>query len=215
MKKLIGFLAGLIIIVLMCGAMFLAGAIFDTGEKTTIEPYFFQKNNIPAYRPGVPATPADLGENSPAENKMLNMLITKYVTEYLYITPNLTETQQRIEGKTSLRIMSTMDVFNTWVNKIAPEIRDMADDGVLRIVNVNNIVKDKDYWIVEYELNTWYKPNDMSETPTKTQGIIYMTFRYEVGLRQNMGTENVTDYLEQGNDPAAAFKFLVTNMVLQ
>ena len=54
MKKLIMFLSGLMLMVLMCGALVLAGFIYDTGSKTTIDTYFFQPDDNAIRRPGVP-----------------------------------------------------------------------------------------------------------------------------------------------------------------
>ena len=48
MKKWMLILLGFILLVVMCGTLMLASAIYDSGNKTAIDAYFFQ--NTPLYR---------------------------------------------------------------------------------------------------------------------------------------------------------------------
>ena len=206
MKKLIMFLSGLLLMVLMCGALVLTGVIYDTGAKTTINTYFFQPDDNAIRRPGVPVSDLTLGAD-----KMRERLIAKYITEYFYVTPDMS---RRREGRTSLRRMSLRDVFNTWLQKVAPEIEDLAKKRALRTVSLISVAPDTNnkYWIVNYELRTWRAPNNFASAPDVTRGTIYLGINYAPGMRDTVGKQSVEDYLESGGDPAAVFKFVVIDV---
>ena len=209
MKKLIMFLSGLLLMVLMCGALVLTGVIYDTGAKTTINTYFFQPDDNAIRRPGVPVSDLTLGAD-----KMRERLIAKYITEYFYVTPDMSDVTRRREGRTSLRRMSLRDVFNTWLQKVAPEIEDLAKNRALRTVSLISVTPDTNnkYWIVNYELRTWRAPNNFASAPDITRGTIYLGINYAPGMRDTVGKQSVEDYLESGGDPAAVFKFVVIDV---
>ena len=209
MKKLIMFLSGLLLMVLMCGALVLTGVIYDTGAKTTINTYFFQPDDNAIRRPGVPVSDLTLGAD-----KMRERLIAKYITEYFYVTPDMSDVTRRREGRTSLRRMSLRDVFNTWLQKVAPEIEDLAKKRALRTVSLISVAPDTNnkYWIVNYELRTWRAPNNFASAPDVTRGTIYLGINYAPGMRDKVGKQSVEDYLESGGDPAAVFKFVVIDV---
>ena len=69
------------------------------------------------------------------------------------------------------------------------------------------------YWIVNYELKTWEKPNDFSVAPTITRGTLYMDIYYEPGLRKNVDMEILHNHLEEGGDPARVFDFKVNRII--
>ena len=209
MKTLIMFLSGLLLMVLMCGALVLTGVIYDTGAKTTINTYFFQPGDNAIRRPGVPVSDLTLGAD-----KMRERLIAKYITEYFYVTPDMSDVTRRREGRTSLRRMSLRDVFNTWLQKVAPEIEDLAKNRALRTVSLISVAPDTNnkYWIVNYELRTWRAPNNFASAPDVTRGTIYLGINYAPGMRDKVGKQSVEDYLESGGDPAAVFKFVVIDV---
>lgn len=209
MKKLIMFLSGLLLMVLMCGALVLTGVIYDTGAKTTVNTYFFQPDDNAIRRPGVPVSDLTLGAD-----KMRERLIAKYITEYFYVTPDMSDVTRRREGRTSLRRMSLRDVFNTWLQKVAPEIEDLAKKRALRTVSLISVAPDinNKYWIVNYELRTWRAPNNFASAPDVTRGTIYLGINYAPGMRDTVGKQSVEDYLESGGDPAAVFKFVVIDV---
>lgn len=190
------------------------GVIYDMGAKTMIEPKFFQTDNSHEDRPGVPAAPTDLGDN-----KMRDLLITKYVTELFYITPDNAETLRRITGKTSFRAMSSPTAFKKWQEVVAPEIEEASGKGVLRTVLVTGILPRKgsdNYWTVSYELKTWHAPNDFSVEPEITRDLIDLHVRYAPGLKSkdNLKGLTVTEYLENKNmEPSGVFNFQVEDIV--
>ncbi len=215
MKKLIMFLSGLILMVLMCGALVLSGFIYDAGNvfnkniNSANDVYFFQPDNNAIRRPGVPATDGVLGAD-----KMREMLIAKYITEYFYATPDISDITRRKDGTTSLYRMSARNVFNAWLQNVAPEIEDLAKSRALRTVSLVSVSPDASarYWVVEYELKTWTSPNDFAVMPETTRGTIYLGINYAPGMRDKMGKRSVEDYLESGGDPAAVFKFIVIDV---
>ncbi len=214
MKKLIMFLAGMMLMLLMCAALFMVGAIYNTGSKATIETFFFQPASEPSGRPGVPATYADLGDA-----QMRDMLIEKYITEFWHVVPDTADVLARMNGDTALARLSGKDAFMVWREKIAPEIQDMAEHNMLRTVSLISALPEpntKDYWRIEYELKTWNKSNDLSIEPEITRGIMYMYILYESGIREHtIQGIPIEQYLESGQDPVAIFKFGVLDVVLQ
>lgn len=203
MKKVLLFLAGLMLIVLVFCALGLSAAIYDTGGKATIEPYFFQPDDNYSRRPGVPATPADLGDAN-----MRDKLIAKYITEYFYVTPDMNAVSERMTAATSFRRMSTGAVFQKWLDTVAPQIEEMAKARMLRTVSVVNITPASDKYVrVEYELRTWQTPNDFSVPPVVTNDVLFLDVSYKSGMRDTVGNMTTNEYLESGGDPAAVFYF--------
>ena len=207
---------GLMLMLVMFAALFLSGEILDTNEKSITEAYFFQPDNNPNRRPGVPATAKDIGKEN-----MLVKLVDRYITEYFYVTPDMTEFNKRIDGKTVLGPgrLSTAEVFSAWKDNIAPEIQKMSENKMLRLVRVNSVdleTVDGNYWRVEYETITWPVPNDLSVVPDVDNGIVYLQITYEPGLRTavTIGGQSIEKYLESGGDPAGVFKFLVTDVII-
>lgn len=199
--------------VLTFGAMVLSAMIYDTGKKTTVETFFFQPNDYFTRRPGVPATAQDL-----SESKLRNMLVEKYLVEYLGITPDTDEITRRMAGKTALARMSGRRVFENWVQNVAPEIEKMAQAGVLRTVSLVNLTPEPgsaEYWRVEYETKTWTRPNDLSNSPEVEHGVFYMNIVFESKMREQIQGKSIEQYLESGGDPAAAFRFGILDLTTQ
>ncbi|MCM1294135.1 MAG: hypothetical protein NC311_01055 [Muribaculaceae bacterium] len=200
MKKLITFMAGVMLLVIMFIIMFFAGAIFDMAGKQSVETYFFQGNSFSDQRPGAPKTPKDLGDV-----KMFDMLVTKYVNDYFYVLPDMSNIEQRQSPRSALDIMSAPDVFAQWKDNIAPQITEMANAGMLRTVSVTGIQRYGDYHAVEYQLKTWHTPNDMDELPQIETGIIYLlvsdTPRVNDYIMENMHT-----VIERGRDLVIVFQ---------
>ena len=217
MKKTTVFLFGLLLIPIMLASLLVTGVIFNTGKKIDVETYFFQPSNTPLERPGVPASPKDLGKNA-----LLNMLISRYVTEYFYVIPDLSNVEARLKpnANSSLYLTSGKAVFEHWVQNIAPQIQEMAEQKMLRLVAIESIEKDpnaNDYWIVSYSLTTWNSPNNFVEKPTTVRDTIYMNIQYEPDIRLTITTNagekiSAETILESGQDPASVFKFRVLNI---
>lgn len=213
MKKLIMFLAGLMLLVLTFGALYLGGAIYDAGEKRSIDTFFFQPNNLSADRPGELLTAAEMGES-----RILNMLVDRYVTEYFYVIPDRENIARRTRSGSVLARLSGADVFRTWQNTVANEIQTMADRGTMRTAAVvGDILRPigSDYWQADYELRTWDAANDLSVAPRVTRGTIYMKIRYDSGLRDSIVDYGVHRYLDNGGDPAILFKFEVREVIVR
>ena len=215
MKSIIRFLSGFLLLAMVCGALVFAGFIYDTGNtfnentNSAQDVYFFQPDDNATRRPGVPVLDTVLGAS-----KMRDRLIAKYITEYFYVTPDMTEVTRRKEGDTALKRMSASGVFDTWLKNIAPEIEALAKSRALRIVSLLSVTADTNdgYWVVEYELKTWHTPNNFDVAPEITRGTIYLSIFYEPGMRDTVGGESVTEWLETGGDPAVAFRFGVIDV---
>ena len=226
MKRVTVFLLGIILIALTTMSIFLAGTIFDTGKKVDVETYFFQPGNTDLQRPGKPISPDAIGAN-----EMRDLLIKNYITEYFYVLPDVQDAKERLDGKYSLPRTSNVAVFEKWRENTGAEILKLAENNVLRTVNVLAIsqeMADSTYWRIDYELKTWKKPNDFSVPPEITTHVIYLNIAYKPGLRDEfdkivivdkngkkkyLEKMSVNDYLEGMNAPISVFKFRVDDVV--
>ena len=211
MRKLLGYLIGLLTMFGVFASLYLAGAIYNTGDRITIEPYFLRQGLLAADQVGNPQTLSDV-----QAKKLKVWLIQKYVYEYLYIEPGESNIEQRMAGDSTLAYMSTARAFEKWETGMARKIQEAARNGVRRTVYVyDEIIADpdnSDYLRVDYETKTWYKPNDMNEVPTVKRGTMYLNVEYTGKLYQQL--EEIQDALRNGIDPAVVFVFYVTDAII-
>lgn len=208
MKRLLNFFIGLLTMIAMFAMLCLVAVIYDTGDRSTVQAYFFRgRSDI-----GAPRSLSEIGER-----KVRDWLIQKFVTEYLYIIPDTDNINARINGTgTTLRLMSTSNVFDYWARTVAPKMRDLAANGVRRTVTVFDEIltsDSNDYLRVDYELKTWYKPNDMTEMPEITRGTMYLEL-VDTPVRLRSDIEGVRDWLVRRRDPSVVFSFRVQNVFM-
>lgn len=211
MKKLIMFLAGLILLALTGVAVYFAGGIFDAGQKQAVRTYFFQPNNLSSMRPGVPQTPEYMGES-----QFLNLLVRKYITEYFYAAPDAENIARRTSPNGALAQMSSSAVFEEWSNNEAEQIQKLAENKSMRMARVIDDVfqpNGSKYWVVNYELQTWEKPNDFNVVPTITRGTMYLDITYEPGIREGADVDAIHEYIKEGGDISSVFKFRVNQII--
>lgn len=192
-------------------AVYVAGAIYDTGTDQRVTPYFFQPNNLSERRPGIPQTPTDMGSG-----RFLDLLVRKYITEYFYATPDPENIAQRTGPNSVMARMSSANVFDTWRTGEATTIQKLAEDKSLRIVYVIDQIyqpRNSMYWVVNYELHTWRTPNDFSVVPEITRGTLYMDILYNPEMRPVHNIQEIHNYLENGGDPATVFQFRVNSII--
>ncbi len=216
MKKLMMFFGGLLLLATMGGMVFVAAAIYDSGEKQIVEPFFFQPDSLSSRRIGRPITPEELGVDI-----VRRRLIRRFVSEYFRVYPDVEDVKHRSDVMGALRRMSSNAVFAEWQDGPAQEIQQMAEKKMLRLVkwpdtpNNENIIKrpGSDYWEVHYELHTWDTPNDLSKSPTITPGVVFLQILEESGIPEGIIEDfGVHNFLDDGGDPAALFKFMVTSI---
>lgn len=212
MKRLIGFIIGLVTMLAVFAMIYVVGAIYDTGNKLTVEPYFFRTGMNALIQTDMPRSLTEIGER-----RIRDWLIQKYVTEYFYIVPDAENVARRTRGNDAIiRHMSSADVARNWERGEFQNIRNMASDGVMRKVHVfNEIFKptNSGYWHVDYELKTWYKPNDMNTTPEITRGTMYIKIQESNAVGQLYeNIDLVKKALMKGVDPALVFVFHVTDV---
>ena len=161
------------------------------------------------YQTNIPKPLSEIGER-----KLLDWLLQKYVVEFFYVIPSKDNIENRTvdnQYKSPIYAMSSSAGFGYWLKNVAPKLQDMAEHGVLQQVNVfDEIYKspNSDYWQVEYELKTWYKPNDMSENPTITRGTMYIRVNGYTGQIYDQ-LDEVRQALNNGIDPSLVFPFVV------
>lgn len=214
MKNLIKILAGVSLVALMCGALFLSSAIYETSNKATVETYFFQPDYSFDRRQSTPKALQDL-----SDDELRNMLLGKYLIEYFYVTPDVSDITRRMEKKGTLATMSSGKVFTDWLENIAPKIEEMAKNNMLRTVSLVSIEpqagSDK-YWRVEYELKTWTHPNDLAASPEVTRGVLFMEIEFRRRLREIYKKQGLAEQkLEEGGDPAPLFAFGIVDITTQ
>ncbi len=207
------FFAGIILLVLTFGTLYLTGAIYDASKENTVQPYFFQPNYLSELRPGKPLTAEEIGDS-----KFLDILIKKFVTEYFYVIPDSENVARRTLKTRSnpIYMMSSNSVFTNWLATEEPLIEKLAEKKAMRIAHViDEIYKptDGNYWIVNYELLTWEKPNDFDIKPTVSRGTLFLQIYYEPGIIPNVEMKEIHKYLEQGNDPVAIYNFKVNEVI--
>lgn len=214
MKKLLMFLAGLILISLMAGMVFVGAAIYNTESQRTIDTFFFQPADIADRRI---ANPKPIGALS--EFDLMYRLMDKFVTEYFYVVPDRNNIDARMQGgrDNSLYVMSEPPVFNTWLKTTATDISKLTAQKVMRwarVVNMEPETAGQGWWRVDYELITWEKPNDLSSDGKRSFGTMYVKIRFEPGIRDELREQpfNVGDFLENGGDPSLIFKFRVEQL---
>ena len=214
MKRLFGYIIGLATMLVMFATVYIASSIYDTSNKVVIEPYFMRVGLNAADLSGIPQPLADV-----QSSRLRDWLIQKFVYEYLYIEPVM-ENITRRTGEVArgfyapLAYMSTKEVFNKWKSDVVPKMSELAEDGVRRTVTVfGEILKptDSDYYRVDYETKTWYKPNDMTEEPVTNHGTMYLKIHYTGELWPGY-EDKVLEYLREGIDPAVAFVFKVQDV---
>lgn len=213
MKKILMFFTGVLLLVLVFGAIFLTGAIYDAGQRRVVDTYFFRPNNLSTDRPGELETASELGDT-----RMINMLISHYISEYFSVLPDGEYVQTHSAANGMLANTSSKNVFSYWKSSIAPEIQNMATKGMMRTVNVvGDITRpgNGDYWRADYELRTWQTPNNLATGPVVTKGTMFLRVSYEPGIRESVIKYGVRRRLSGGADPAGLFKFRVEEVVLK
>jgi len=217
-RKIIMFFFGLVLLALTVAMLFMASAVYDTGVRETISPYFFQTNELSVMRPGAPVRESEMGETA-----MREMLIKKYVTEYFYAIPDPNNVEQRTGSYSVMVRMSAPKVLEQWKKGEAIGIQSMSENHMMRTVAIDGEIykpSDSDYWVVPYVLNTWTKSNDMSVEPQITHGTLLMNVLYEPGIRET--TLDIGKYLKNSYnkfgaeyDPAIIFRFQVLDLERQ
>ena len=209
------FFGAFALIALTVVMLFLTSAIYDSANKASVDTFFFQRNLRSAERFGVPETDIKIGETA-----MREILIRKYVTEYFYVIPDAENIAQRTRADAPLSRISDTDVFIKWTNTTAEDIKRMANQKMMRTVQIDGEITkygNSNYWVVPYVLYTWTLPNDMNAKPVMTRGKLLMDVFYEPGLREvdvNSGNflkkyYNETDIMY---DPVQIFKFGVLHL---
>lgn len=201
------------LVALMVGALFLTGMIYDTRDKTTVDAFFFQPNNLFYQRPGELRPVNDL-----SPDQLRDMLLNKYITEFFYVTPDTADLANRLAGRNALPTLSSPQVFAYWQNNVAPEIEEMTNKRMLRtasLVSVTPVPGSDRYWRVEYELKTWEKPNNLALSPKITRGAMNMEIIYRQKLKDKLNGQPIVYHLESGKDPVAVFGFGIQDITIQ
>ena len=209
MKRLILFLLGVGLFGVSIGILYFTGGVYNAANDITIQPFVFQPNNLSSARIGVPMTIDQMSDSA-----IMDALVNRFITEYFYVTPDATDIARRIRRGSILSYLAAPSVFRDWVDNVAPELETMAGDRMLRTVRVASQIfkpNGSDYWTVGYELKTWDAPNDMTVEPVVTRGVLYLKIAFEKQLREQMhgAPFDVRQYLDNGGDPAAIFRFRV------
>lgn len=212
MKKIIMFFAGLILICLMFGMVVFGAAIYDTASQQTVDTFFFQPADLSSRRISAPASLDDL-----SDDKIREMLVDKFITEYFYVIPDLKNAEARLDGDIGLNRMVSAEVFKEWVETTGTEISEMAAEKKMRIARLvtMELPTDSDnWWTLTYELVTWPVPNDLSHEPEITRGTMYISLKFEPDIRPTMYGEpfDFGKFLENHGDPSLIFRFLVDDV---
>ncbi len=223
MKKIIVFLVGFLLCGLVLAQMFFTGAIYDAQNQIKINPFFFQPANISKDRVTNIIPASDLSQTEIKEK-----LIKKFIKELFYVLPDVENATARIEGidpetyllnekKPSwLNYVAMPDVLKMWQEQIAPEIKEMAEQNMLRTAIVKSIQTESTGLLrVNYELRTWQAANDMQTKPYVETKELLMYIGDENVSISTIETQNALIWLENGNDAARVFDgFVVKSLEL-
>ncbi len=209
MKKILGFFIGLLTMGAIFAVVCLTAIVHDTSDKVMVRPYFFRISQSI----GAPLSFSQVGER-----KVRDWLVQKYVTDYFYIIPNSVNMADRIKGDGNFVAMRSSEaVFKNWVKNVAPRMQELAEQGARRTVRVFDEIltsESNNYLRVDYELKTWYKPNDLSEVPTTERGTLYLELAESSDFQVFPYPDAVRNWLIHRGDPAAVFKFWVNNVIM-
>ena len=214
MKRIFGYIIGILSILVVFGMICVVSVIYDTNDKITVETYFFRTGLVANNQTDIPQTASQIGQG-----RLRDWLIQKFVKEYFYVVPDPADIALRTSKDYSvLKYMSSSNVFKEWEKSEFPNIRELASGGVMRTVRTfnNEIFKPEgsDYWRVDYELKTWYNPNNVNEEPTITRGTMYIRLYNEDAIGQiKEPFADVQKLLIDGVDPAFALRFMVTDVM--
>jgi len=207
MKRLIFFLAVLILIGLSGAAVYFSGLIFDATRKIDIDPYIFQPAELSQNRIG---RPVELERMS--DERVLEHLIERFVREYLNVIPDADDVTRRGGVHGPLRFMASRPVFENWNANVRPQLSQLASTGKLRRAHVTNLRTAGDFHVVTYDLIT-YNSNDIGGVPEiRRNREMQLRLRpFESGVRETFRGEpfDAGRHLRNGGDPAVIFKFLV------
>lgn len=207
MKKWLSFFLGGMLLVITFGTIIVAGGIYDAAQQKYIDTYFFQTNAYASQRPGTPTALANIREKD-----LLGMLINKYVYEYFYVLPYVDNITVRQSKGGVLDALSTSDVFQKWTKNVAPEIRKMAELGMMRTVSIIGIEKNSRFYTVNYKLTTWTQPNNMTAPPVTETGVLLLGLHFEPTIfawYDEAQGNSVDKVLARGKNPATIFTFWV------
>jgi len=213
MKKSVLIFVAAILLVAMLGSLFFAGAIYDAENKADIDTFFFEPGISPDQRIEMPVD----AENIPV-NRLRQMLISRFVNEYFYVIPVVENATARsnLAGADSKSVsplvgLSAPNVTKKWQQTVAPDIVKMTEDKMLRFVDVRKISEaESGHLTVEYELRTWTRPNDVLAKPEIEKGTMYIELK-DQPLKVDNSQETVQN-LQEGYDPASAFKFFILSV---
>ena len=106
-----------------------------------------------------------------------------------------------------LRFMSTDDVFQYWVENIAPEILKKSEEKMLRTAIVKSIKTGISGELhVTFELHTWSTPNNMESKPDiETHEMLLYVGEQDTKIVPNQ-SGNALRWMENKNDVARVFE---------
>ncbi len=194
------------IILLVFTAVYFTGALFDLSGRNRVNTFVFQPSDLSSSRIGRPVPLEELSDKFVRER-----LIKKFVNEYFYVVPESGNVALRQRSDSVMHAMAETEVYKTWARDVTPELEDLSNKKILRRVHViDPILKPDNYYVVNYQLET-YLPNDFKSEPIVKSGTMYLIIRFEKGIREERAGKpfDAGKYLESGGDPSSIFKFRV------
>lgn len=214
MKRLAGYIIGLLILFGMFAMMFVAATINDAADKIAVETFFMRTDVTNDALSDLPRKMSDI-----SNKRIRDWLIQKFVVEYFYVVPDEDNIAKRIQEKrysAPLYYLASPKVFEKWVKTEAEQIQKLAARNVMRTVTVfDEILKlpGSNYWMVDYELKTWYKPNDIGDTPVIERGTMYVGIKGDdAPIRLGSSIEKIGQALKNGINPSGIFSFEIDDV---
>lgn len=218
MNRIKGFFIGIFLLFAVVAMVVLASLIYRAGERSSIKSYIFQMANNSNHRVGMMENINDMSATD-----LRNKLIKKYVAEYFKVIPG----DKNVTKRPTLRDLSETNAFDYWKSNEAKTIAEMSEKKMFRLARVNddgiatyNKTEDNSensqivYYRVKYYTSTWTESNVLAAEPVYDQGTLYMEIKFEPGLAETIQEQHydLREYLQDGKDPSALFKFRVVNI---
>lgn len=220
MNKFVMSFIGIIVLALSVGVIAMTSMLYDKTNELSTDVYFFQTNDFAQDRVNMPVPIEQLANyKSIADDKILDLLISKFLREYFYVVPYSDNIKTRENSNSVLDKMSGVgsNVFEQWQKEELPSIQKMTDNKIYRTIKLINKTKpmDSDYWKVTYQTQTWLHPNKILVPPIIENNVIYLEIAFEPGIRETLQNEtfNIEKMLKRGYDPSVMFKFKVTQVM--
>jgi hypothetical protein len=211
MKKILSFLSGFIIIMIVIATVNISLRLFNYISFQKINTVLMQPSELWQNRIETPVALSDM-----SDDYIKSQLITKFVTEYLKVIPVPGEISARTNQ--TLQFMATPNVLKKWEYSVKPGLIRMASEKQMRrvYIDANKISIRGDYYVVPFTTQTWVQTNNLNILPVTDSGQeMYLKVNFNKKVRDKMFGRDPSFALDHGIPAFSIFEFVVTEALIQ